>query len=284
MSDTEGFFHESSPPQKLPRQIGEREADPLSEAVALRDASIIGLVAQAILESRVLLAYQPVVKAQDPSQIYFFESFARILEADGRPIPAREFAFEVEDTELGREIDCQAVRMGILALKAEPTLRLSVNMSARSIGYRKWSDTLAASLGGHAEPLQRLTVEFDEASVVNTPELVGSFIAEYRPKGVTFTLDHFGRGMSSFSSLRDLTFDVIKIDQSISRSIGRSMRSRLVFNAMVEFGKSLDALIVAQNVEEEGVAIAAIECGVDGLQGYLFGAPAMTPPWRDRVV
>ncbi len=100
------------------------------------------MVRQAIARHDVVLAYQPIVQTAHPDRPAFHEGLIRILDARGRIIPAQDFIGAVEDTELGRKIDCLALELGLKALSHDPSLRLSINMSARSIGYPAWMKTL----------------------------------------------------------------------------------------------------------------------------------------------
>ena len=72
----------------------------------------------------------------------------------------------VEDKEIGREMDCLALQHGLRALEKFPQIRLSVNMSARSIGYQRWTQVLHRFLKGDATLGERLVLELTEASVI----------------------------------------------------------------------------------------------------------------------
>ena len=120
---------------------------PLSAAMVGRDRKLMTIVASAIRHREVILAHQPVVQARNPGQVAFYEAFARVLDDTGRPIPARDFMPRIAATELGRQLDCLALDLGLRLLAERPEIRLSINMSARSIGYRDWGTTLERHLG-----------------------------------------------------------------------------------------------------------------------------------------
>ncbi len=193
--------------------------DPLSYAVTTRNRSTMEMVEDAVRRKRVLLAYQPVVQAGRTDHVAFYEALIRVQDTSGRVIPAREFITRVEETETGRLLDCIALEKGLRALAEEPALRLSVNMSARSIGYEKWMRTLRRGLQRDPTVGERLILEITESSAMTVPELVVSFMSELGRKGISFALDDFGAGQTSFRYLRDFMFDLLKIDGQFIRGI-----------------------------------------------------------------
>jgi len=136
----------------LPPELG----SPLAVAVDQRDRHALVMVAEAVRHGNLRLAFQPVVQSGAIGKIAFYEGLIRILDKTGRTIPARDFIGAVETSELGREIDCAALEMGLRALARHPTLRLSINMSARSIGYPRWKQVLNRILEREPTVAERL--------------------------------------------------------------------------------------------------------------------------------
>ena len=93
-----------------------RATTPLSVAVAGRDGQTLNMVRDALRHRQTVLAYQPVMQAEDASKPAFYEGLIRVIDRSGRIIPAQDFMPLVEETELGREIDVSALRMGLTAL------------------------------------------------------------------------------------------------------------------------------------------------------------------------
>ncbi len=150
--------------------------NPLSTAVSGRDRSTLEMVADAIKHNNTILAFQPVMQARPPHKVAFYEGLIRVLDAAGRVIPAREFMHVVQDTELGRDLDCSALEMGLRTLARNPDLRLSINMSARSIGFRRWMRVLDRHLNKDKTLGDRLILEISEKSAMNLPEIVVDLI------------------------------------------------------------------------------------------------------------
>ncbi len=256
------------------------EDSPLSAAVAQRDSDVIQLVTDAVKRRKVLLAYQPVMQSADLRRPAFYEAFIRIVDPSGRIIPARDFVATVETSELGREIDCLALGMGLLALRRNSALRLSVNMSARSIGYPHFVRTLNQGLRSCPTAGERLILEITESSAMMMPELVTTFMAGLQSEGVSFALDDFGTGATSFRALREFYFDMIKVDGDFVRGIADSADNQVLTQAMLAVARQFDMFAVAEAVESQRDADYLVAIGMDCMQGYFFGAPTVTPPWK----
>jgi len=252
---------------------------PLEFAVAQRDGDIMTMVQEAIAHKQTLLAYQPAMRASSHSKVAFYEGLIRILDATGRIIPAKEFMPSIEATELGREIDVLALRMGLQALRTHPGLRLSINMSARSIGYSAWNKTLQRNLKQDPTIGERLILEITESSAMLVPELVVDFMDDLQPHGVCFALDDFGAGYTAIRYFKDFFFDILKIDGQFIRGIANNPDNRAITAALISIAEHFDMLTVAECVENQADTALLTEMGVDCLQGYFFCAPSTQPSW-----
>ncbi|MDH2326487.1 EAL domain-containing protein [Cereibacter sp. SYSU M97828] len=257
------------------------EGTPIGFAISENDKRTMAMVSAALDERRVALAYQPVVLGSDPEQIAFYEGLIRVMEPSGRIIPARDFMDAVEEQETGRRIDCAALELGLAALRRTPTLRLAINMSARSIGYAPWMRVLMAGLKQDATVGERLILEITESSAMLVPELVTAFMDDLQKYGIAFALDDFGAGFTAFRYFKDFFFDMVKIDGQFIRSIQADPDNQVLTKALLSIGRHFEMVTVAESVEtvEEAEFLRAL--GVDCLQGYLFGAPSTRPAWAE---
>ncbi len=266
--------------QHLTAEVAAEVSSPLSVAVSARDRDTLRTVRAAIGRGDVLLAYQPVIQTAAPDKIAFYEGLARVLDADGRIIPAADFMGAVEGDVLGRELDALALELGLQALTEAPGLRLSVNMSARSIGYPRWNAVLFDGLEKNPTLAERLILEITERTAITLPDIVQTFMRELQAMGISFALDDFGSGFSSFRYLRDFCFDILKIDGEFIRGIHDNPDNQVMTQAILSLARHFDMFTVAESVEAERDARFLMEIGVDCLQGYYFGAPTLTPYWR----
>ncbi len=254
--------------------------DPLSAAIAGRDRNVIAMVRNAVETRNVVLAYQPVVRADTDGAVAFHEGLLRVLDGTGRVIPASDFIGAVEQTELGRQLDCLALRIGLETLADQPQVRLSINMSARSIGYPPWRTALKRGLSDDPAIGERLILEITEGSAMLVPDMVQVFMSEMQDRGISFALDDFGSGYTSFRCLRDFLFDVIKIDGQFIRGIASSPDNQVLTEALISIARHFEMFTVAESVEQAADAEFLAGIGIDCMQGYFFGAPTLHPPWN----
>lgn len=250
--------------------------DPLQAAVASRDRDVPAMVTRALAEGRTQLAFQPIVRPGPAPVVAFHEALIRVLDEGGRILPAGQFLPDVEETSLGRDLDCESLRLSIEMLRRHRSLRLAVNMSARSIADGRWRQILTDGLR-RAEVGPRLILEISEQSAMLIPEVVIRFMAEVQPRGVAFALDDFGAGLTAFRYLKDFFFDLAKIDSHFVNQIDQAPDSQVLAEALITVAHQFEMFVVAEGVERQEEAEMLESLGVDCLQGYLFGVPKPTP-------
>ncbi|WP_226624782.1 EAL domain-containing protein [Alloyangia pacifica] len=255
----------------------------LDSALALRDRDILQRVRAAIRHRQVMLVFQPVVQARGHNAIAFHEAMLRVMDDTGRIVPAREFIFEVEELEEGRILDCLALEQGLAELLRTPELRLSINMSARSIGYRRWMRVLDKGLAADPTAAERLILEITEGSAMLLPELVIGFMSDLHRRGITFAMDDFGAGQTVLRHFKRFSFDILKIDGQVIRGIDRDPDNQVLLRAIVALAEQFDMFTVAESVETRAEAELATAAGVSCLQGYYHGAPVAQPTWRRQA-
>lgn len=260
------------------------KGNPLDYAVSTRDGGTLDMVKAAIAHKEVMLAYQPIVQSAPPHKVAFYEGLIRVLDETGRVIPAKDFMASVADTEAGRDLDCLALELGLRALNKNPGLRLSVNMSARSIGYRRWMRTLQNGIKRRSDTAERLILEISEPSAMQVPELVMDFMDELQTKGIAFALDDYASELTSFRYFKDFFFDILKIDGQFTSNISADRENQVLAGAMATIAHEFDIFTVASRVENQADAATLGQLGFHCLQGFLFGAPTVNPPWdKDKL-
>ena len=99
------------------------------------------------------------------------------------------------------------------------------------------------------------------------------FMSTLKQQGCKFALDDFGSGLSSFTYLKSLPVDYLKIDGSFVKGIGNSEVDRAIVRSINQVGKAMSKKTIAEYVETEEMLVLLREMGVDYVQGYRVGHP-----------
>lgn len=243
------------------------------------DLEVAARVKAALKADRLAFAFQPVVRAADGATA-FHEALVRIVEPEGAVLPAGAFVPVVERMGMMRMIDRHMLELAVAELERHPAVALSVNISGLTASDRSWLRTLTALLRGREDVARRLIVEITETAAIEDLEETARFVATVRELGAQVALDDFGAGYTSLRHLKALAVDIVKIDGSFIRDIAQSPDNLLFVRTLMHFARGVGLTTVAECVETEEDAAMLRREGVDLLQGYHFGRPAMAPPWR----
>src|SRR5581483_158944 len=149
---------------------------------------------------------------------------------------------------------------------------VGVNLSVRQLHDPRVVEQVRTALARHGLPPDHLVCEITESLLARDPLAANARLRELRAAGVRLALDDFGTGYSSLGRLRDLPIDVLKVDgvfaQDVETAQGRSLAA-----AIVELGKAVGLLVVAEGVETAGQAATLRALGCDLAQGFHFGPP-----------
>jgi EAL domain-containing protein (putative c-di-GMP-specific phosphodiesterase class I) len=201
---------------------------------------------------------------------------ARLTLPSGQILPAAAFLPHVEGGPMGREIDRLALASALAALRADATLRLSINMSPLSMGDADWLAILHEAAPDR-RTAGRLIFEITETAALENSGQTRDFMDHVRGFGCAFALDDFGAGATGFRHFRDFRFDIVKIDGSFAHGVSRSPDSKVLVECLLAAARHFEMMTVAERIECDEDAEVLRRMGVDCLQGYRFGRPAATP-------
>lgn len=233
-------------------------------------------VAKALAQGRVRFQYQPVVRAAAPQRPAFYEMLARLEQPGGQMLPAAQFLPLVASGLLGRSIDRLALAHAVASLRADPALRLSVNVAVESMGDAEWLQTLEAAARAPGI-CQRLILEIDEAAaLVDTSQTI-DFMNFARGFGCAFALDHFGAGATGLRHFRAFRFDMVKLDGGFVQGISRARDAQVLVECLMAVARHFEMFTIAERVEAQEDADWLRDLGVDCLQGHFCGLPLAEP-------
>jgi diguanylate cyclase (GGDEF)-like protein/PAS domain S-box-containing protein len=236
-----------------------------------------GELAQALERGEFVLHFQPQVHAVDGHPVGA-EALIRwnhpqrgLLQADAF-IPLaeqRQLMVPIGQWVLAEAARC-ALRWREIGLAVAP---VAVNLSSvqfQSIGFL---EAIAQVLpeGGIGGGL--LELELTERMLMDDLLDVKPRLAHLKAMGLQISVDDFGTGYSSLGHLKELPIDKIKIDRSFVHDLPANRDSAAIARAIIQMGRSLGLLVVAEGVETEAQRLFLAEQGCDGLQGLLISAP-----------
>ncbi|HVH02339.1 MAG TPA: EAL domain-containing protein, partial [Amaricoccus sp.] len=163
---------------------------------------------------------------------------------------------------------------GVGALRANPGIRLAINMSPLSMGDAEWLDILAEGTRLDRGACGRLILEITEAAAMQDPGQTVDFMDHVRQSGCAFALDDFGAGATSFRYFRDFLFDMVKIDGSFIAGIAAARDAQVLVECLMAVAKHFEMVTVAERVENTADADWLRTLGIDCLQGWLYGRPS----------
>ncbi|WP_052402785.1 putative bifunctional diguanylate cyclase/phosphodiesterase [Muricoccus aerilatus] len=220
------------------------------------------------------LAFQPVV-ALSTQRTSSLEALVRWDVGPGTSIPPSEFVTLAERLGLISHLDRWVLAAACKAAVTwpEPWL-VSINVSAVSFGLINVAAMVKDALASSGLPAARLVVEMTETALAGDAVQAKRAIQGIRALGARVSLDDFGAGHGSLTTLRQFPCTGIKIDRSLVREICTDPVQAHMVSLIAEFGHALDVRVVAEGVETAGQLRAVASCGVSLVQGFLLARPA----------
>ncbi|MFB2865090.1 putative bifunctional diguanylate cyclase/phosphodiesterase [Aeromonas sp. MdU4] len=222
------------------------------------------------------LYYQPIVRGQGAVRLG-----AEVLIRWNHPeygfIPPLDIISLAEENGVGEALGLWIFRrlqhdLAIFPSDLIEPLEISVNLSS-SMFNMGLATQVEDRMSNGPLGLQQLIVELTETIALDDIELSKQIINSLRQIGVRVALDDFGTGWSSFSYLRELYFDKLKIDRSFITAIDNDTRQALFVEAITSLSHQLGVRVVAEGVENHDELKAVLSIGVDEIQGYFYSRP-----------
>ena len=232
-------------------------------------------VKEAIRTNGFEVVFQPIVDVQTTIPA-FYEVLTR-LPINGQLLQPSAFMPAAERYNLMAELDRQILTKTLTHLVKNRKLHVSFNLSGQSFGDAALRSFIESSFKTAGVEPGRMTFEITETAMISNLHAAGMVMRELHETGFQIALDDFGAGFSSFSYLKDLIPDYLKIDGSFVRD-AETGRSDWTFVELInDVAHRLRIKSVAEFVEQEASLAKLRAIGVDLAQGYLFGKPGPPP-------
>ncbi|MEQ1783924.1 MAG: EAL domain-containing protein [Hyphomonadaceae bacterium] len=237
----------------------------------------------AVREDQIAPHFQPLVSLQD-GRVRGYEILARWTHPTRGPIPPDQFIPAAEASGAICDLTFNLLRKACKeAATLDSALHLSLNVSPVQLEEPEFAQKLLKVLEDAAFDPSRLEIELTEAALVTDLAAARDVVDALQKKGVRVALDNFGTGHASLTQLRQLPFDMLKIDRSFVRAMSADAEAAIMVRTIISMAKSLSLTVVAEGVETAEQARTLAGLGCDMAQGYYFGRAAAVAEARRRA-
>ncbi len=238
----------------------------------------VSQITRALEEDRFELYFQPIVPIQR-KEAASLELLIRMQGSKaGEIIPPGAFLPAAERYGLDQKIDHWVVEHALDFFVENPALLddlsyCSINVSGNSVGSEGFLRFTQAQFIEKKVPYDKIAFEVTETAAILNLERATQFIQQMKRLGCKFLLDDFGSGMSSFTYLKQLPVNKLKIDGTFVRDIVDDEIDRAMVRSINDVGHAVGMQTVAEFVENEAILRQLISMGVDYAQGYGIAEP-----------
>jgi len=230
----------------------------------------------ALDNDKLLLYCQPIVDLSAGSgKCYGHEILVRLKGEAGEIIPPNAFIPAAERYNLMPVVDKHIITKTLAMMQEvdECNMNVFINISGQSVCDEEFVEYLLTMLDKSGIDLNKLTFEITETATVANFSKATKFINALKEKGCLFALDDFGSGLSSFSYLKNIPVDFLKIDGSFIRDIANDETDHAFVEAINQIGGIMGLKTIAEFVESEKILAMLKQIGVDYAQGFYLGRP-----------
>jgi diguanylate cyclase (GGDEF)-like protein len=221
---------------------------------------------------------QPIVSLRNPYSSLCYEVLIRLRESSGAVVHPARFITAAERNGLMSQIDRWVLRSTLEWLDANAVHRdavgfCTVNLSGASLNDQRFLEDAIALIRNHDDATSKICFEITESVALYDLNATRRFVDRVKSFGARVALDDFGAGYTSFSYLKDLPGDLLKIDGSLVRDINLNSANFAITRAIVDLAHEIGMACVAEWAENAEIVRSLIELNVDYAQGYGLSRP-----------
>jgi diguanylate cyclase (GGDEF)-like protein/PAS domain S-box-containing protein len=233
----------------------------------------------ALRDNQFRLSWQPIVSAfGENGSGPAMEVLVRLADALGKEYVPIELIRAAERFRLMGMVDrwvvqttLTALGRGAIALPAQRSI--GINISGQTLADAQFLEFVVECFDRTGVEPGQICFEISEATVATNLDAARRFVGVLHGMGCKFALDDFGSNLGSFSSLKNLPMDYLKIDGSFMNNLARDSVNQAMVTATIKLARSLNFKVIAEQVEDAAGLDAARRIGVDYVQGYAVGRP-----------
>lgn len=228
---------------------------------------------RALEEDRFYLYYQPIVALKEALHDTHYELLIRMKDDNGDLVPPGAFLPAAERYNLSSKIDRWVIQTFLSWFEAysellEQNNSWGINLSGHSLSDENLLQFVIEELNHKQIPANKIYFEITETAAIGNLNNATQFIDTLKKHGCRFALDDFGSGLSSFSYLRNLHVDFLKIDGMFVKEMVNNSTDFAMVKAINDVGQVMGKKTIAEFVENNEIVQKLKEIGVDYAQGY----------------
>jgi diguanylate cyclase (GGDEF)-like protein len=245
-----------------------------------QELRVIERLGTGVVPEGLFLVMQPIMSLRTPYDSLNFETLLRMRLADGTVTSAGKIIAAGENNGRSAVID-RWVMLNTLEWLDEHYDQLDrtrfscMNLSGASLNDERFIDDAFSMLAQHGRAVDKLCIEITESVALHDLDNTRRFIDKVRDFGAKVALDDFGAGYTSFSYLKELRADTLKIDGSFVLGVNAHPANLAIVEAIVELARNLGMKSVAEWAEDLATVEALAEVGVDYVQGFVIARPQL---------
>jgi len=246
-----------------------------------REMRWIGVLREALDANRFELAFQ-TIKPLSPliNEGYRYEILLRLRDEQGNLQSPSEFIAAAENYNFMSQLDRWVVKTYCQWLSSNPKhlanlSSASINLCGQSLVDRSMHTYIEKTISTYGIPPEKLCFEITESQAIMDFDQTILFMNKFKALGCRFSLDDFGSGFSSYSYIKRLPIDQLKIDGSFVENIETDNIDYTMVKSFNEIAKAVNIKTVAEYVENENIKNILSGIGIDYVQGYLIAKPAL---------
>jgi diguanylate cyclase (GGDEF)-like protein/PAS domain S-box-containing protein len=235
------------------------------------------LLRGAIARGEFELAFLPQIDLQT-MEISGAEALLRTRHEVLQAMPVRQLIALAEELGLVAELgdwvlDAACRQLSVWREQGLPEFRLSVNVTTRHLLTPGFVRSLRDLLSGYGIPPQVLELEFPESALASVSSGDSEVMEALKTLGVNISIDDFGTGKSTLSSLKQFPVDTLKLDPTLIHDLPRDVEDGAIASALIKLARDLGILVVAEGVESFEQLSYLRNTSCDCAQGFLFSEP-----------
>jgi diguanylate cyclase (GGDEF)-like protein len=251
----------------------------------------VSRITNAVEDNRFELFFQPIIGIgkENGERRGHYELLLRMRDEDGELVSPDQFIPAAERYNLMSTLDRWVIHEALSKLAdrsedGEAKFTLAINLSGTSLSEDRFLDYVISELEAQKLPKGAICFEITETAAISSLSRVVHFMRALKELGCKFSLDDFGSGLSSFTYLKNLPVDYLKIDGHFISNVAEDNVDESMVKAIAEVGSAMGIETIAERVETREVLDKLAALGVEYAQGYYIARPASVEsfePWGE---